>query len=212
MKLENLISVGDKINIEFDTLTCSTVVYDIMDNILVLALPFDDVEMKQGMRLELKVSTAISLYRAEGVVQTIDRGADLPNLIVDVTTQPKKIQRRQNVRIPEKLPVRIVIDREKRRVIAGKLVNLSAGGASLEIDEEVALGTWLELQFYLSGDLDIFDLECEVVRPAKLLRKYPPKYGIGVAFSHLHRIDSERIISYVFEKQRELQRMRRGSA
>ncbi len=78
----------------------------------------------------------------------------------------------------------------------GRLVDLSAGGAFLELDHDYPVGRPLRLQFYLAT---LGTVGCRAV-----LRRYLQGTGVGVEFLDIDPADRARITAFVEKHQAKL--------
>lgn len=127
------------------------------------------------------------------------------------TGAPRRMQRRRAVRVPINLTATAgPSDEEDAEPVRGATENLSAGGALLRVPEAVPPGTTLDLRIEC-GPAGCLDVRGRVVRcdPAEGDRL---PWRAGIAFVDLERGDEDRLVRFVFERQRELRARGAGPA
>lgn len=93
----------------------------------------------------------------------------------------------------------------------GKGVNISGSGMQIISDKNVEYGQIIQAKFYLSKiPLVFMDIFGQATRITYIGKADKPHYQIGIKFLDLSIDDKERIISSVFQKQREAIRERKN--
>lgn len=118
-----------------------------------------------------------------------------------VTGAPRRMQRRRAVRVPVNLTA-IAGGEEGAGPVRGIAENVSAGGALLRVPDAVAPGTTLDLRVEC-GPAGPLDVRGRVVRCDPAGGDRLP-WRAGIAFVDLERADEDRLVRFVFERQREL--------
>lgn len=143
-----------------------------------------------------------------------------PILNLAVPEKIEKIQRRRYVRVDVKIPVRMRLFQEDTSYedqpepfFDATTVNISAGGLRLDSPKhKMELGEVYEFEFTLDN-YKYQNVLGEIVRAAEMknpqgaLITYPdgsPMYNYGINFIQIHRVQKEKIISYVFKCEREM--------
>jgi len=169
------------------------------------------VPMKKGELLPLRVrqnlNISISFNGKSFMFKTVIVARHLDPFPILVVLKPDKfieIQRRKWVRVPTKLPMRFreINAGNNEEPYVGETVDISGGGLLFVTLCPVEEGQMVELEIGLPGRSPLF---CK----AKILRilEKPKKKGatskIILEFTEISEGQRDRIISYIFEKQRE---------
>lgn len=168
--------------------------------------------MRDGIPIELRPSDSIKVlfFREEGCFafdcQLADRfkieNADL--FSIRQISPIEKIQRRQFYRLKIVLPVEIKIldDKEDSPILKGYSIDISGNGLRLNIDQKLDVNSMIKCNIKLSSNESV-SVKGRVVR-ASLDNKFAYKYDIGISFVDIPSATQDRIVKFVFEKQREL--------
>ncbi|MDD3364041.1 MAG: flagellar brake domain-containing protein [Syntrophomonas sp.] len=169
------------------------------------------VPMRKGELLPLRVRQHLNInmfFKGKSFVfKTVIVARHLDPFPVLVVVKPDKfveIQRRQWVRVPTKLAMRFraISSGKNEKPYVGETVDISGGGLLFVTLDPVEEGQMVELEIALPGPTPLF---CK----AKLLRilEKPKKEGatskVILEFTEISEGQRDRIISYIFEKQRE---------
>ncbi|MDK2926563.1 MAG: hypothetical protein PWR31_253 [Bacillota bacterium] len=128
-----------------------------------------------------------------------------------IVTRPEvlgKMQRRSFIRLEVSLPVTVrVLDVKEgvppqvREEVKAVTVDLSAGGVLLAFPHELARDTWVELDLFLAAEK--LTLRGRVRRVAPAAGRGGPA-RLGVEFVEPHPRQQDKIVKFIFERQREL--------
>jgi c-di-GMP-binding flagellar brake protein YcgR len=126
------------------------------------------------------------------------------------TGAPVRLQRRDSVRVPvQLLTVARLDDGDGGETALGALTeNLSAGGALLRAPAGLAPGTEVTLGLSCGGATGELGVTARVLR-ADRVGDGPRPFRIAVTFVALPRPVEDRIVRFLFERQRELRRLER---
>jgi len=126
-------------------------------------------------------------------------------LILYHTNKLNRTQQRNWLRVDVNLPVNATMMEESHigDIVSGKIVDISGGGLRMTLSDRLPKGSMLLLNFVLPGQGQIVDLLVNVVRVADPLDGNPLKIVHSVAFADKVDLGHEKIMKYVFEKQRE---------
>ena len=116
----------------------------------------------------------------------------------------EKVQRRQFYRLRIVLPVNLKLLDVKgdAPIIKSYSIDISGNGLRLNIDEKLDINSMIECNIELSAE-ETLTIRGKVVRVA-LDDKYADKYDIGISFVDIPRKVQDRIVKFIFDKQREL--------
>ena len=123
---------------------------------------------------------------------------------------PRRIQRRGAVRVPVNLIVHYRLgDDVDAGVIGAVTENLSAGGTLLRLAAPIEAGTRLEMTIHCGGQAGDLTIGASAVRCDRLEAGERP-WRIALAFDDLPLGDEDRLVRFVFERQRELRQRDAG--
>ncbi|HSQ42854.1 MAG TPA: PilZ domain-containing protein [Fibrobacteraceae bacterium] len=150
-----------------------------------------------GMRVRLSMTRGGDAeYNLETeILQIRDR-----LLILRHTRQLSRRQLRNWVRVDVNLSARVT--GLPGGTITGRIADLSGGGLALRLPKQVPVGGHLTLAFQI-GDLSVTDQEGEVIRVVAMKGNSEDVFQHSVSFRDISKPVQERIVRYVFEKQRE---------
>jgi c-di-GMP-binding flagellar brake protein YcgR len=127
-------------------------------------------------------------------------------VIARMAGAPRRMQRREAVRVPVSFIVRASLgddDAEQPVSVAAVTENLSAGGALLRMAEALDAGTPLTITLQPPGsDGSPMDLPARVVRSDREPGHERP-WRVALAFDNPTRAQQESIVRYIFRLQRE---------
>lgn len=125
----------------------------------------------------------------------------VPLVLLDFPENIKKVQRRDFVRVPANLKIEYVLENEESFKEAN-LKDISGGGLQFSTTEKLIKGHNLKLQIHLPEEI----IECrgQVAWTKENLSPDMRIFYIGVRFYKLDRYSQEKIIKFVFSRQREL--------
>lgn len=152
--------------------------------------------------LTLESAGARGIVRTPGAAELIE--ANLLRFVLDEAAE--LVQRREFVRVTA--AKRIVLEDEQGDLIAAALtVDISGGGLLVQLPrgKELPADTSIFFALYLG----VSDYDDQVTGTVRLVRRRPDnQYALG--FEHISRADQERLIRFVFERQRVALRVTRG--
>lgn len=125
-----------------------------------------------------------------------------------LTGAPRRLQRRDAVRVPVNVLVQARLGEDDAH-IGAITENLSAGGALLRSPHAVEVGAELKLSVQCGGDAGTLELGGRVVRCDRQTVTDRP-WRVAVAFHDLPSGDEDRLVRFLFERQRELRRRQSG--
>jgi hypothetical protein len=93
----------------------------------------------------------------------------------------------------------------------GRGLDISGAGMKLEVDDRIQSGQIIHAHFILSRfPLVVIDVFGEVVRVVPIDREGKKRYQLGIRFADISESDREKVIAYVFRRQREAIRGRKN--
>ena len=153
--------------------------------------------------LTLESCGARGIVRTPGSAELIE--ANLLRFTLDET--PELVQRREFVRVIA--AKRIVLEDEAGEVLANALtVDISGGGLLVRIPRSAELPADDSIWFVLYLGVDDYD-DDQVTGTLRVVR-HKEDNQVALAFEHISRRDQERLIRFVFERQRVALRITRG--
>jgi hypothetical protein len=120
---------------------------------------------------------------------------------------PRRLQRRSAVRVPVHLLVHAHVGEDRR--VGAITENLSAGGALLRVSDVIEIGAELSVAIDCGTPSGRIELKGRVVRADRVLQG-DRTWRVAVAFPDLAAADEDRLVRFVFERQRELRRRETG--
>lgn len=122
----------------------------------------------------------------------------------------RRLQRRGAVRVPVHLIVQTHVPDGSEDVATGAITeNLSAGGALLRVRTAITAGSPLLTTVLCGGDAGALHIEGRVVRCDRVDSQERP-FRIAIAFLDMAREDEDRLVRFVFQRQREMRRRAEG--
>jgi hypothetical protein len=124
----------------------------------------------------------------------------------------RRMQRRGAVRVPVNLIVRYRLGDDADADALGAVTeNLSAGGTLLRLASPIEAGTRLQITIHCGGQAGDLTIAAVAVRCDRLESGERP-WRIALAFDELAPAEEDRLVRFVFERQRELRRHDAGLA
>ncbi|MFL5911085.1 MAG: flagellar brake protein [Gaiellaceae bacterium] len=173
-------------------------VEDIRERHVVLGLSrVPDEPFVEGAEATLETVDFRGLHRLTG---RLDPDRVQPDVVLLRWEDAEDIQRRQFVRV--EAPCIVDVRRQGREPISTYTVNVSGSGFLLAGPDDLAVGEQVVLTVKLGGDEeDVLEATCEVVRITGNGHR-------GVHIIDIEEPDRERLVHYVFERQRSAPRVR----
>jgi len=218
------IGVGTKIELDLfdkgEEKICAGLVsqfesYDEINNMMEIHVPFSKgmiYTVQPGILANVIFLKDNDTYMFKAEIIDRKKTEPIPMLYVKPVSPIEKIERRSFFRMESKLPVlyHVVEPAEANNDEEVPLKkchtrDISGGGVCLVTDEAYAAGT--KIHAYLKLDREI-GFVGTVVRATQTRERGKIVYEIGIEFKQIENRDREKIISYIFEKQRE--RIRKG--
>ena len=168
---------------------------------LVLAVPDDRVKRLGGQEVSVERTTGRGIQRFTG---TLTVGGDKGELLtIAVQGEAERVQRRDFVRVPAVVPVK-VISLEKG-VSAGDTVTINVSGSGVLIKDKwrLPLGIDVRLELQLGPG-------SEPIRALGRVVRYSSDEEKGIRIEDMARNDEDRLIKFVRERERAELRMARG--
>jgi hypothetical protein len=122
----------------------------------------------------------------------------------DFEAPRQAIQRRRHVRVNAELPVLMRVEESGTPPIRTHTLNVSGGGVEVLDKVDVPLGAAVELELRLPGETTPIPIGGRVVRRAR-------PHSKGVRIERMLASDQDRLIKFIFTRQRLELRGRRGA-
>lgn len=152
--------------------------------------------------LTLESAGARGVVRTPGTAELVE--ANLMRFVVDET--PELVQRREFVRVTA--AKRVVLEDDEGDVLADALtVDISGGGMLVQLPRSVELPA--DGIVFFTVYLGLTDYDDQVSGVARVIR-IKPDNQVALGFDSISRRDQERLIRFVFERQRVALRVTRG--
>lgn len=151
--------------------------------------------------LTLETPSGRGVLRTEGTGQRVDD--KLVRFFIADTADV--VQRRQFVRVIA--PQRCVLeDAETEELLAETVaVNISGGGALLKVKKPIGIEHHVRFELYLEAGMSPVTGQARVIRATQENQQ-------AIVFEQISRVDRERLIHFIFERQRHALAVTRGDA
>lgn len=179
---------------------------EITDEHLHVAVP-----MRKGELIPLRVRQHLDiniLFKGKSymfkTVIAARRLKPFPVLIIAKPDQFTEIQRRQWVRVPAKLGLRFreINAAKSQAPYIGETIDISGGGLLFSTADPVEAEQLVELEITLPGLTPIF-CQAQILRILEKPKKERLNSKVILEFTEISEAQRDRIISFIFEKQRE---------
>ncbi len=192
--------------------TYSSRVEEILPGRIVLAAPLRGAEvvpLRPGDRVTVSYWSPAGAYTFKARVSGVSPGG-VPLLFLEEPEEVQRVQRRSFLRVPAALPVTFSILEDIEQLPApevhqGETVDISGGGVLLRSPVPLREGDYLELEVTVPkrGTLGVVG---RVVRVQEKKGAKGPEFYAGVDFVVIAEADRDKIVGFVFERQREMRR------
>ena len=172
------------------------------DLLLVILNGVDELVAGPLTLLVLESAGARGVVRTPGAAELVE--ANLLRFVLDDSVE--LVQRREFVRVIA--AKRLVLEDEDGDVVTeGLTVDISGGGMLLQLPRSADLPS--EGLLFFSLYLGLTDYDDQVNGAVRVVRKHDDN-KVAVAFEHISHHDQERLVRFVFERQRVALRVTRG--
>jgi len=213
LNIMDLVNVNDRVQLEVYGRSYLSRIEDICGENLYIGCPIDRgrvVNIRPGIKIKLNLFLGEGLKQFETTAQEIvpDR---VPLLVVSNAKYKGQVQRRDFVRVRDKLQVRYRLEGTVGNMAvwsSGVTRDVSGGGLhiAIEADKNISVGDFLEIELLIPNEKSVRAI-ARVVRVASAIG---PTKGIGVLFVQIHPVEQRRIVLYVSRKQVEQVKPSRG--
>ncbi|MBI2939775.1 MAG: flagellar brake domain-containing protein [Chloroflexi bacterium] len=187
----------------------SSRIEDVVDDTLVLAAPMrggDVIRLEQGQKILLSVMRRMNPYFFETTVVS-NRAESTPLLVVKRPPDNTGVPKRQYIRVEVLIdPVQIWVEEDGKygKTIRGMLLNISAGGCLLMARESIPEHANILLKFSLPLNFGQMMVNGETLRTWERVGDGGRTYRTSVSFRDVPDKDRDRVIKFVFQREREL--------
>ena len=166
------------------------------------------VSCPEGLEIQAGARVFMSFIRhgdAEYTFRTQVLDNSNEELILKHTIDLNRTQQRNWLRVHVNLPVKATLMEKDHigDILTGKIVDMSGGGMGIILPVSLPYNSMLLLNFEIPKRGVIVDLLVKVVRVSEPINENPLKIMHSVAFTGGNDSPHEKIIQFVFEKQRE---------
>ena len=130
-------------------------------------------------------------------------GLSASALRFDFDAPRQSIQRRRHVRVNAECPVVLRVNRPEAPLIRTHTLNVSGGGMEILDKTEIPIGSMVKIELRLPGEATPIPVTGRIVRRARPNSK-------GVRIERMLASDQNRLIKFIFTRQRLELRNRRG--
>lgn len=154
---------------------------------------------------EARLSYQVSQVPCEARASHADPPAGSePGLWYEVETVTR-MQRRRAVRVPVMLMARVLDDEGEEVIESGVTEDLSANGVLLRMTDPMEVNQVVRVVLHLGGSAGDLDTRARVVRADHEPDAARP-WRVAMTFPDLARAAEDRVVRFLFERQRELRR------
>ncbi|MCL6639437.1 MAG: flagellar brake domain-containing protein [Firmicutes bacterium] len=196
-------------------------IQDIKKDVILISIPYRarlPLSLWTGQKVNVRFMGDNEVFSFDSTVQgTISDGIPLYELAVP--ERLTRVQRRNHVRVPATLEIRLReatdgaasgggFDEQGETIV--KSINISAGGLKFLAEKKYPAGTVLMVRFSLpkDGGIVYIDARAKVVRCENVGDDDKGRYAVAVKFVKISPFHQDVIYSYVFQRMRELSRLR----
>lgn len=248
MKISAIVRPGDRIDMQLlyqverkkngediEVKLYKSNVYDcVSDSIIEIAMPTESGKMvlfQSGLRCEMIFYTNKGMYKVQAVVKKRYKEDNLYILIMELSEDPVKFQRREFFRISyiddmkiynatseivalettEELFCAIHRPDSGIKPYAGKLLDISGGGIRFITSELEQAGSYHVVELRLVNDKidEKFYLLCKIIS-SEYMKDMPGKVSNRAKFIYKDLKDRELIVRFVFEEERRIRKKVNG--
>lgn len=207
----DFLKVNEVINIEVEpgtdfSNTFRTRVEDLKQDAIVIGMPIDQgnyVPVRPGSEIIIWYwdNSASYAYYCRVQKRIFE---PIPLLSLEWPYKKQKVQRRNFVRVPANLPLeyRKVNEQGEEIFYEAFIRDLSGGGLQFQTKKRLIKGDVLQIKLGLPEDLII--CKAAVTWVYTDIRDKQERYFVGIKFMEINEKLRERVIRYVFQRQREL--------
>jgi len=185
----------------------TAVVDDVDERRWSIVNPFDgNDKIRSGMKIRMALTRGGD---AEYGIETEIEEVRARSLVLKHTRRLNRRQLRNWVRVDVNLPSTaypIYLDDQGQQrpliPIKSRIVDLSGGGMAVRLPVQLKVGGRMLVDFALS-DMNVTAMEVEIIRVAPLKNSEEPMFQHSVSFKDVQKPIQERIVRFVFEKQRQ---------
>jgi c-di-GMP-binding flagellar brake protein YcgR len=176
------------------------------DNTATLRIPHVDAhDLTEGMSVSGYLLGNGAVYEFAATVIDRHRCGDATDVVVAYPSQLHRIERRRYFRLFHEVPVRIRVKDAAAscggRYLATSL-DIAGGGVAVALDEQLEIGTQVFVRLRLDDGADS-PVEASGTVVAARPALHSSKYRTSIAFEDISPAHRERLVHFVFDKQRE---------
>jgi len=168
---------------------------------LVLAVPDDRVKRLVGEEVSIEKTTVRGVQRFTGLLSVGGEEGEL--LTVTLEGDAERVQRRNFVRIDAVVPIK-VISLEKG-VTAGETTTLNVSGSGVLVKDKWRLPLGVDVRIEIT-----IEEGAEPIRALGRVVRFSAEDEKGIRIDDMSRIDEDRMIKFIRERERAALRLARG--
>lgn len=207
LSINQLVEISvDEINFEYKGL--SSRVEEINNEHILLSAPTyrgEILPLRTGMRIKVSYVLNDCAYSFNTSIVARKKGP-LPIIIINKPHKIIRVQRRHWVRVASTLDIEyssISATPESNLTYTGKTIDISGGGVRFITKGALEPGEIINLKIYLPSRSPVIT-KARIIRILEKAKSEGESNKAVLEYSDINENDRERIIKYVFEKQREL--------
>lgn len=212
LKSKDIITIGLRVEVVLANdqtgKSYSSRIEDFNDKELVIAMPMDQgypIIPITGETLYIKFHKAEAMFRFATVF--IDKASTpIPILRVVMPQEVERYQQREFVRVHAMIPLKVQQEDDDEQLLPvyhTHSSDISGGGIRLIFNSNLLVGSRLHIETSCLPKVGVLKVCCKVIRVEKISDE-DNLYSIGTKFIDLPRNTQQRLIGFIFQKQREL--------
>lgn len=180
---------------------------DVQGQRICVAMPTErlvPIIVPHGSRVGVWVTGETALYCLPTTVAAI-RHEPIPIMVLEPCDTWLRLQRRDAYRLQKLIPTNkalLLREHGDPELVRASILNLSSGGAMLEVAAPVAPRQRLRLGFTLLGESTYIEVTSEILRVEAPERQRRQPYRAGIRFIDISRRDADEIVRYIFRQLR----------
>ena len=168
---------------------------------LVLAVPDDRVKRLSGHEVAIEKTTARGVQRFTGPLSVSGAKGELLTVVVEGDAE--RVQRRNFVRVSAVVPINIIS--LEKGVTAGETTTLNVSGSGVLVRDKWRLPLGVDVRIEIT-----LEEGAEPIRALGRVVRFSAEDEKGIRIEDMSRIDEDRLIKFIRERERAELRLARG--
>ncbi|GKX28965.1 pilus assembly protein PilZ [Vallitalea longa] len=191
----------------------ASILQDIGDNELIITAPVKNgkiIPLEVGATYVLSIYTKNGLYKCKTSVKNRYKQKELHFITFEIKSEFKKSQRRKYYRLECILPI-LFTDINDNIWNEGLIVDISGGGLRFTSKQKLGTNTTIrcKINLAMNDKVNHIDLKGNVLL-SDIVDFDTMKYETRIMFCDISNVDREKIIKFIFEKERMRRKRKKG--